>query len=219
MPKGAEQCPQRLRRPLVSPTTRVRQRPPAGSGHSRRSPKAAAPYALPLRTPPTCLRLRRRPLRSPCPGEVRSSARATALMQPRLCLPYPSLFDTSTSAPAKMRAAMMSVCPPAAAEMSAAYLPTSRLPARTAHSRGSRVYWLVPIVALEIEAGAGGNELLDHERVTLPRGQHECSAPARIGCRLGYRTASTAGYIGPYPSLVLRSRPAPAEMSCSTTSA
>jgi hypothetical protein len=40
MPNGAEQCPQRLRRSLVSPTTRVPQRPPAGSGPGRRSPKA-----------------------------------------------------------------------------------------------------------------------------------------------------------------------------------
>jgi len=40
MPNGAEQCPQRLQRPLVSPTTRVPQRPPAGSGPGRRSPKA-----------------------------------------------------------------------------------------------------------------------------------------------------------------------------------
>ncbi len=31
---------------------------------------------------------------------------------------------------------------------------------------------------LDIEAGAGGNELLDHERVTLPRGPDERSDPA-----------------------------------------
>ena len=40
MPIGAEQCPQRLRRPLVSPTIRVPRRPPAGSGPGRHSPKA-----------------------------------------------------------------------------------------------------------------------------------------------------------------------------------
>ncbi len=62
--------------------------------------------------------------------------------------------------------------------MSAVPLPTNRLPARISHSHRSRVYWSVPIVVLDIEAGAGGNELLDHERVTHPRGHHERSAPA-----------------------------------------
>ena len=95
-------------------------------------------------------------------------ARALARLhpQPRWCWPYPSLFDTSTSAPAKMRAAVMSVCPMAAAAMSAVYLPTNRLPARISHSRCSRIYWSVPNVLLEIEAGAGGDELIHHGRVT-----------------------------------------------------
>ncbi len=62
--------------------------------------------------------------------------------------------------------------------MSAVSLPTNRLPARISHSHRSRVYWLVPIVVLDIEAGAGGDELIHHERVTLPRGHHERSVPA-----------------------------------------
>jgi hypothetical protein len=62
--------------------------------------------------------------------------------------------------------------------MSAVSLPTSRLPARISHSRCSRVYLPVPKVGLDIEAGAGGNELLDHERVTLCCGRDERSVPA-----------------------------------------
>ncbi len=58
------------------------------------------------------------------------------------------------------------------------FLPTSRLPARISHSQCGRVYWLVPIVGLEIEAGAGGDELLDHERVTHHRGIVERSQSA-----------------------------------------
>ena len=84
--------------------------------------------------------------------------------------------------------------------MSAVSLPTNRLPARISHSHRSHVYWLVPIVVLDIEAGAGGDELLDHECVTLPRCRDERSAPAeKVGCRLGYRTAVAIEYIGPYP--------------------
>ncbi len=101
--------------------------------------------------------------------------------------------------------------------MSAVSLQTNRLPARTAHSRCSQIYWLEPIVVLDIEAGAGGNELLHHERVTVVCSVDERRAPAHeVGSRLGYRTAVAVGYIGPYPSLLLTSRPAPAAMSSIT---
>ena len=76
----------------------------------------------------------------------------------------------------------------------------------------------VPFVALDIESGAGGDELLDHGRVALRRGQDERSAPAdkSVATLNGVRPMQSAQR--PYPSLSWTSRAAPAAMSCSTTS-
>ena len=71
---------------------------------------------------------------------------------------------------------------------------------------------------LDIESRAGGDELLDHERVALKRGQDERSEPAEtsaIGSN-SVRPMQSADWS--YPSLSWTSRAAPAAMSCSTTS-
>ncbi len=108
----------------------------------------------------------------------------------------------------------MSVCPLDAAQMSAVSLPTKSAVGSDIAQPLQSIYWSVPTVVLDIEAGAGGNELLDHERLTLVRGEDERRAPAKkVGSRLGYRTAVAVGYIGPYPRLLLTSTPAPAAMS------
>jgi hypothetical protein len=110
-----------------------------------------------------------------------------------------------------------------AATISAVYLPRktaagSDIAQRISRSRCSRTYWPIPIVVLDIDAGVGSNELLDHERVTQVRGPDERRVPAeKDGCRHGYRTAVAVGHIGPYPSLSLTSTPASAAMSCSIT--
>ena len=119
------------------------------------------------------------------------AAKMTAVLLPRSQLPllnsvkpwqsaqrpYPALFWTSRAAPAAMSCSTTSVWPCIAAEMSAVILPRSRLP--LLHSEaitvGSRA---VPFVVLDIESGAGGDELLDHERVAFQRGIDERSAPA-----------------------------------------
>ena len=76
----------------------------------------------------------------------------------------------------------------------------------------------LPVVVLDIESGAGSDELLDHGRVALPRGQDERSVPAENSAAglNGVRPMQSAQR--PYPSLVLTSSPAPAAMSCSTMS-
>ncbi len=75
----------------------------------------------------------------------------------------------------------------------------------------------VPFVVLDIEGSAGGDELLDHERVAVHRGQDERSVPAEksVAALNGVRPMLSAQR--PYPSLSWTSSPAPAAMSCSTT--
>ena len=76
----------------------------------------------------------------------------------------------------------------------------------------------VPFVVLDVESGAGGDELLDHERVALRRGPDESGVPAEksVAALNGVRPMQSAQR--PYPSLPWTSSPAPAAMSCSTTS-
>ncbi len=78
----------------------------------------------------------------------------------------------------------------------------------------------VPGVGRHIDIGAGEDESGYDVGVPPGCGVDERSIPAeKVGCRLGQRTAVALGYIGSYPLFSLRSRPAPAAMSCSTTSA
>ena len=74
-----------------------------------------------------------------------------------------------------------------------------------------------PFVALDVESGAGRDELLDHERVAPTRGRDERSVPAEksVAALNGVRPMLSAQR--PYPSLSWTSSPAPAAMSCSTT--
>ena len=75
----------------------------------------------------------------------------------------------------------------------------------------------VPFIVLHIESGAGGDELLDHERVDPRRGTDKRSAPAEMSVATlnGVWPMQSAQW--PYPSLPWTSSPAPAAMSCSTT--
>jgi hypothetical protein len=77
----------------------------------------------------------------------------------------------------------------------------------------------VPSAALDIEFGAGGDELLDHECVAVRRGQDERSEPAEKPRELSVDSAKpNPSAQGPYPLKFWTSRAAPAAMSCSTTS-
>ena len=85
-------------------------------------------------------------------------------------------------------------------------------------------YWPVPKVVLDIEAGAGGNELLDHARATRCCAQHERSVPfekagscfkSRISIAVGTmagldRAKPLKSAQGPYPSLFSHCTSAPA---------
>jgi hypothetical protein len=65
---------------------------------------------------------------------------------------------------------------------------------------------------------AGGDELLDHERVAVGRGQDERSEPAETSAAALNSVRPMQSAQRPYPSLFLTSSPALAAMSCSTTS-
>ncbi len=73
-------------------------------------------------------------------------------------------------------------------------------------------------MVLHIEGGAGGDELLDHERVALHRGQDERSQPAEKSVAGLSRVRQMQSPHGPYPSWSWTSSFTPAAMSCSTTS-
>ena len=67
-------------------------------------------------------------------------------------------------------------------------------------------YWPVPKVVLDIEAGAGGNELLDHARASLCCAQDERSVPSeKAGCCSKWQTTIAIGTMAgldrakPYP--------------------
>ncbi len=70
---------------------------------------------------------------------------------------------------------------------------------------------------MDIEGGAGGDELLDHERVAVRRGHDERSEPA-VKSAAGLNSVRPMQLSqGPYPCLSWTSSLAPAAMSCSTT--
>ena len=76
---------------------------------------------------------------------------------------------------------------------------------------------------MDIEGGAGGDELLDHVRVALHRGRDERSERSESAEKSAaglnknsVRQMQTPH--GPYPMLFWTSSPAPAAMSCSITS-
>ncbi len=63
----------------------------------------------------------------------------------------------------------------------------------------------LPVVVLDIKGGAGGDELLDHERVALQRGQEERRAPAetsQLSDQVEQRAAD-AGATSALPRVVL----------------
>ena len=64
------------------------------------------------------------------------------------------------------------------AQMSAVHLPRKSAAGSDVAQPLQSIYGPVPTIALDIEAGAGGNELIHHERVTHHRGIVERSAPA-----------------------------------------
>jgi hypothetical protein len=76
----------------------------------------------------------------------------------------------------------------------------------------------VPFIVSDIEGSAGGDELLDHEPLAPVRGQDERSAPAdkSVATLNSVRPMQSAQW--PYPVLFWTSSPAPAVLSCSTTS-
>ena len=57
----------------------------------------------------------------------------------------------------------------------------------------------VPIAVLDIEGGAGGDELLDHGRVAVIRGPDERSVPAETYGSDGTRVRPMQSAHGPYP--------------------
>ncbi len=71
---------------------------------------------------------------------------------------------------------------------------------------------------MEIESGAGGDELLDHRRVALRRGQDERGVPAENSVAGLNSVRPMQSAQRPYPSLFWTSSLAPAAMSCSTMS-
>ena len=75
----------------------------------------------------------------------------------------------------------------------------------------------LPVVVLDIVSRAGGDELLDHERVALRRGTDERSVPAEKSVAALNSVRPMQSAQGPYPSLFWTSSLAPAAMSCSTT--
>ena len=77
-----------------------------------------------------------------------------------------------------MSCSTKSVRPTDAAKMSAVRLPrevSCRVEQRAADAVATRA---VPVGVLDIEGGAGGDELLDHQRVALKRRPDERSFPA-----------------------------------------
>jgi hypothetical protein len=128
------------------------------------------------------------------------------------------LLWTSSFAPAAMSCSTSLVWPFDAAKMSAVCLPrrpvSCRVEKRAANAVETRP---LPAVALGIESCAGGDELLDHERVALERGQDERSEPAEKSAAGLSSARPMQSAHGPYPLLLLTLRSAPAAMSCSTT--
>ena len=79
----------------------------------------------------------------------------------------------------------------------------------------------LPLAALDIESRAGSDELLDHERVALHRGQDDCSEPAEksaagLSTVRPMQSAPQSAH-GPYPSLLWTLRSAPASIRSATT--
>ena len=71
---------------------------------------------------------------------------------------------------------------------------------------------------MNIESRAGGNELLDHERLAVRRGQHERSVSAEKSVATLNSVRLMQSAQRQYALLFWTSSPAPAAMSCSTTS-
>ena len=71
---------------------------------------------------------------------------------------------------------------------------------------------------MDIEWGAGGDELLDHQRVARLRGRDVRSESAEKSAAGLSSVRQTLTQHGPYPLLSWTSSAAPAATSCSTTS-
>jgi hypothetical protein len=74
------------------------------------------------------------------------------------------------------------------------------------------------VIVLDIEGGAGGDELLDHESLALHRGPDERSESAEKSVAGLSSVRPTQSAQVPYPSLSWTSSFTPAAMSCSITS-
>jgi hypothetical protein len=108
--------------------------------------------------------------------------------------PYPSFLWTSSPAPAAMSCSTTSFWPSDAAQMRAVSLPRARLAGSGWRADVAVGTTALPFVVLDIEGSAGGNELLDHGRVALRRGQDERSAPAENSAAgSGWRTDVAVG--------------------------
>jgi hypothetical protein len=99
--------------------------------------------------------------------------------------------------------------------MSAVHLPRKSAAGSDIAQQLQSIYWPVPIVVLDVEAGARGDELFDHARAAVCCAQEERSVPSeRAGCWFKWRISIAVGTMagldrakpvksaqGPYPSL------------------
>ena len=185
-----------------------------GAAPSRHSPTAdqsiAAldePCALPPRTLPTCLPHRRARPQSPCPARTR----ATTTPMHSLCACRTRCCWTRLHRRRRRRAQIWLRCDHRS--------PRNRAPCpcrdvgwrfgrrkRNADAVGTTA---LPFVVLDVESGAGGDELLDHRRVALRRGPDERGVPDEKSVAALNSVRPMQSAQRPYPSLPWTSSPAP----------
>ena len=78
--------------------------------------------------------------------------------------------------------------------MSAVHLPRKSAAGSDIAQQLQSIYWPVPIVVLDVEAGARGDELFDHARAAVCCAQEERSVPSeRAGCWFKWRISIAVG--------------------------
>ena len=178
-----------------SPTASRGHKP--GAAPSRHSPTAdqsiAAvdePCALPPHTLPTCLPLRRARPQSPCPARTR----ATTAPVHGLCACRTRCCSTRLHRRRRRRERLWLRCDHRSPR-NRAQCPCRDVGCRRFGRRKRNAVAVgttaVPFAVLDIESGAGGDELLDHGRVAVCRGPDERSGPAEKSRQLSVLIAQS----------------------------
>ena len=189
-----------------SPTASRGHKP--GADPNRHSPLQAdqptaaldGPCARPSDTHPTCLPPRRASPQSPCPA----CTRATTAPMHSLCACRTRCCSTRLDRRRRRRERIWLRCdhctPRNRAPCPCGDVGCRRFGRRTrkADAVGTTA---VPVVVLHIEGSAGGDELLDHERLALRRGQDERGDPAEKSVAALNSVRPMYSAQRPYPSL------------------